>query len=105
MTDKFPRTITTAELRLGDTVCRMVSAMDKDRFGIDPDRSPDALGPWGTTLVVQIQDGLVHMWRPYGTTADFSYTGGVIPFIGIETYSRQQDDGGEWLLYRRQTLK
>ena len=33
------------------------------------------------------KDGSVQVWRPYVTTADFSYTGGVIPYIGIEDFA------------------
>lgn len=31
------------------------------------------------------EDGTVNLFRPYTHTADFSYTGGVICYVGIET--------------------
>lgn len=31
------------------------------------------------------EDGTVDLFRPYTHTADFSYTGGVICYVGIET--------------------
>ncbi len=88
-----PVKIETSELQLGDTVCSHGVA----------DSMPSR--PWSTAIVVQIKDGLVHLWRPYGTMADFSYTGGVIPYVGIETYSVEQGSEGQWTLYDRQELR
>ena len=88
-----PSKIKTSELQLGDTVCA---------HGVADSMPPR---PRSTSLVVQIKDGQVHLWRPYGITADFSYTGGVIPYVGIETYSVGQGDTGEWTLYNRQELR
>jgi hypothetical protein len=42
---------------------------------------------WNTAIVKQITDHDVILFRPYGTTADFAYTGGVICYVGIEEYS------------------
>jgi len=42
-------------------------------------------GAFGDAVVQQITDEGVTFFRPYATTADFSYTGGAIPYIGIET--------------------
>jgi hypothetical protein len=88
-----PIKIKTNELQLGDTICSR---------GVADSMPPR---PWSTTIVVKIEDGLVHLWRPYGTTADFSYTGGVIPYVGIETYKIEVNDATEWTLYDRQELK
>jgi len=38
----------------------------------------------GTVCKVN-DDGTVDVFRPYTHTADFSYTGGVICYVGIET--------------------
>lgn len=38
-------------------------------------------------IVKQLDSGNVHLFRPYGATADFSYTGGVICYVGIEEFS------------------
>lgn len=42
-------------------------------------------GPWGWGVVHQIKDGVVSIQRVYGCTANFVYSGGVIPYIGTET--------------------
>ena len=66
-TEKFPRTVTAAELKLGDVV---------ELFD----------GPFATAIVRQIEDGKVTFFRPYGTHSDTVYTGGVIPYTGIEDF-------------------
>ncbi len=43
-------------------------------------------GTYSQATVTQIEDGQVSLFRPYVHTADFKYTGGVIPYIGIETF-------------------
>ena len=44
-------------------------------------------GPYGSATVRQVySDGSVQVWRPYVMVADFSYTGGVIPSIGLEDF-------------------
>lgn len=40
---------------------------------------------YGCGTVQQITADEVHVFRPYVHTADFSYTGGVICYIGTET--------------------
>ncbi|MGH7182757.1 MAG: hypothetical protein ACREJN_12370 [Nitrospiraceae bacterium] len=66
--------IPTNKLRLGDVV-HMVDQQGKPLS--------DA---YATSMVSQIKDGQVHFFRPYGVHADFEYTGGVICYVGIETY-------------------
>lgn len=59
----------------------------------------DPLLPCSTCAVTQIKDGQVHLFRPYVTTADFTYTGGVIPYIGVETMTISLDSKTEvWLI-------
>lgn len=60
--------------------------------------------PFSTAIVKQIKDGYATLFRPYGTTADFSYTGGVITYIGIEEYEVVMDDR-TITLYERKVLK
>jgi hypothetical protein len=48
-------------------------------------------GPWTTSIVKKVTDTEVTLFRPYGTTADFSYTGGVICYVGIEEFSIPRD--------------
>jgi len=58
------------DLKLGDVI----------RLGIN--------GTYEDATVYRInKNGSVQVWRPYVQTADFSYTGGVIPYIGIEDFA------------------
>jgi hypothetical protein len=75
-----------SELKLGDTV-----EVFEDAFG--------------SAVVNQIKDGSVHFFRPYATTEDFSYTGGVIPYIGIETFTRPTTDTSTVKVWRRKEVK
>lgn len=42
-------------------------------------------GPYCDSTVVDIIDR-VYLFRPYVHISDFEYTGGVIPYIGIENF-------------------
>lgn len=81
-----PFTCKVSELQLGD----IVEVFD-DAFG--------------TAVINQIKDGSIHFFRPYGTSEDFSYTGGVIPYIGIETFTRPVTDSSEIKVWRRKEVK
>lgn len=59
----------TTELKLADVV----------RVWDDP--------PWNSAIVKKITETEVHFFRPYGATGDFSYTAGVICYIGVEEWS------------------
>lgn len=60
----------------------------------------------GVSTVKQIKDGAITFFRPYTHTADFSYTGGVICYIGTEEWTEQvSDDRTEWVLVGREVLK
>jgi hypothetical protein len=83
---KFPITLPINELRLADTV----QLFD---------------GPFGTGTVTQIADSMVTIMRPYGTTADFSTTGGVIHYTGLETCKYWLDSSTQLLVYSRKELK
>lgn len=55
-------------------------------------------GPFGDGVVRQIVhtdkgEFAVHVFRPYATTGDFSYTGGVIPYIGVEEVTLYSETG------------
>lgn len=80
-TETFPRTVTAAELRLGDVV---------ELFD----------GPFGTAIVRQIKDKLVTMFRPYGAHADTVYTGGLIPYTEVEDFNVRQDSTSTYKLWR-----
>jgi hypothetical protein len=75
-----------SELQLADTV----------RIGDDA---------FGFAVVTQIADGLVHFFRPYAHTADFSYTGGVMTYVGIETWTVALDSSTNYELINRKTLR
>lgn len=60
---------------------------------------------YNTAVVVNIRDGAIHVERPYMVTADFSYTGGVIAYIGVERFSFYQDSDALETVLERKELK
>lgn len=64
-----PKVIKASDLKLGDVI-RTVPSEEAYLHG----------------TVKQIKEDTVVIFRPYVQTADFSYTGGVICYIGIEIY-------------------
>ncbi len=88
--------VNTSELQLGDRIMRLLDSGDQRS-------EPDLEG--GVTTVKQIADGKVSLFRPYTHTADFSSTGGVICYVGIEEYNVELDRDLSWLLIQRVTLK
>lgn len=58
-------------------------------------------GAFGSAVVNQIAGGLVSFFRPYATTSDFACTGGVIPYIGVETFSRMSDSDDLYVVAHR----
>lgn len=62
-------------------------------------------GPWGTGVVEQIKDGVVTIHRPYGTTADFSCTSGVITYVGDERVRCFSDSDRTLKVWERKDLK
>jgi hypothetical protein len=81
--------LNTNELQIGDTVCDA---------GYESE-------PWSTKIVKNVTEKEVTFFRPYGTTADFSCTSGVICYIGLEEYSIPRDWPSKYTLYHRQNLK
>lgn len=61
--------------------------------------------PFNTAIVAKITDTDVHFYRPYGTTSDFSYTGGVLCYVGIEEFCRPLSDKAVWLVVEQVTVK
>jgi hypothetical protein len=74
--------IETKDLQLGDTV-----SLDYEA--------------WDCAIVKQIKDGKVTLFRPYGTTAEFTYTGGVICYVGIEEWDIEANETPISLIRRR----
>ncbi len=48
--------------------------------------------PYADATVVKIESHLIHLVRPYLHTADFEYTGGVIPYVGLERMTLMVSD-------------
>ena len=69
-------TVKQSELALGDTV-----------------RLSPGCDPFRDATVKQVADGCVTLFRPFVNTADFSYTGGVCCYIGIEEWKIPANDG------------
>lgn len=86
MSEQFPMTVKVADLKLGD-VLQLFE------------------GAYGTATVKQIKDGVVTLFRPYAATEDFSYTGGVICYTGIEECKYMLDGREQFKVYSRKTLK
>jgi hypothetical protein len=84
-----PKVITPDEMQLADTVRRVQS-----------------FGPFDACIVTRVDEqGRTHLLRVYATTADFAYTGGVIPYIGFEEIILIPGDKTEWHLFHRKELK
>lgn len=83
---RFPIVCKIADLQLGDVV---------EVF----------TGPWGTGIVQQIKEDIVTIFRPYGTSDNFSYTGGVICYTGVETIKFAISPRQEFKVYSRKNLK
>jgi hypothetical protein len=60
---------------------------------------------WNTAIVKQIEGDNVTLFRPYGTNADFSYTGGVLCYVGIEQYVVPRSSSMEFFVHRRTDLR
>jgi len=60
-------------------------------------------GDYSIATVVQItEDRGIKFFRPYVMTSDFSYTGGVIPYIGFEEFHTPVYKDKEITLVRRE---
>jgi hypothetical protein len=64
-------------------------------------------GPWSTAIVKKVTDDSITFYRPYGTKADFSYTGGVICYMGLEEYTVPRNDSRDiqYYVWQRDELK
>jgi hypothetical protein len=86
MEKQIPTPTPIKELRLGD----VVQVWD---------------GPWGTATIHQIADDCVFFERPYGARADFSFTGGVLCYVGIERFHYRIDSDSTIGVWSRADLK
>jgi hypothetical protein len=80
-----PVEVTAAELNLGDVI-----------------RVTDV---FGDAVVRKITITDIYVFRPYATTSDFSYVGGVIPYIGIEEFSIPRSTGATFTLVQKSDPK
>jgi hypothetical protein len=66
-----------------------------------------SLGDWpfSTAVVQKVDDDAVTLFRPYVHTSDFSYTGGVITYIGTETVTLWRKDSREVVVLERHDVK
>lgn len=62
-------------------------------------------GPYGDATVSKVTETETTFFRPYVHTADFSYTGGVICYVGIEEFSRPRSENATYFVYERRVLK
>ncbi len=60
--------------------------------------------PFSTAVVIKVNENTVTLFRPYAITADFSYTGGVLAYVGIETYQIMRSESMV-KVYERKELK
>jgi len=59
-------------------------------------------GDYSIATVIQITDRGIKFFRPYVMTSDFSYTAGVIPYIGFEEFHTEPYKDREITLVRRE---
>lgn len=65
-------------------------------------------GAYGVGVVTQIDDEIVHIFRPYMATSDFSYgerAAQVVPYIGHEIVRLWVTGSREYLVLQRKELK
>ena len=62
-------------------------------------------GPFATATVTGIGLDYVELTRPYGVTADFSYTGGVIHYTGLEVFKIDRLSRVAIKVWKRKELK
>lgn len=80
------------ELQVGD----VVEPLHNDFRNLYPNK-----GPWRTQIVKQIDTSVITLFRPYGTTLNFTYSGGIICLMGIEEYHVSVESQIEFLVYER----
>lgn len=69
-------------------------------------RRSDDSHPFNTMTVKQIEKDWITFYRPFVHTADFSHTGGVLCYVGIEEFKvSMQSDHIEYDLLDRKPLK
>ena len=63
-------------------------------------------GPFGTAIVEQVTDKEVKLFRPYGTTSGFAYSGNkTICYHGSESGTYALSSKEQFLVYQRGEMK
>lgn len=86
------RRIKAREMELGDVVMPLPKNIDD-------------IKPFDSSIVRNIdkESKSVTLYRPHGTTADFTYIGGVLCYVGIEEYPIWLNSDVDYLLLDRRT--
>lgn len=87
-----PLTIKPIDMKLGDVVCMVLEGDEKQT-------------PWQYSIVKQITNATVTLFRPYGVHANFSSSSRVMCYIGIEEYKIPVNYNTQYLLFERCELK
>lgn len=61
-------------------------------------------GPYDYATVKNVTETDVVFFRPYVATEDFSHTGGVICYVGIEEFSVPRSNRNMFEVFQRKTL-
>ena len=59
----------------------------------------------GICTVQKLTETEITFFRPYTHTGDFSYTGGVICYVGIEEWTDDRNRNRDWKLITRKELR
>ena len=62
-------------------------------------------GAWGTAIVQKVEEKQVTYYRPYGHSEDWSYTGGIICYSGLEVFSEPRNAFRTVKVYRREDVR
>ncbi len=84
--------LTTKQLHIGDIVCYYCPHSVRTN-------------PFDSMIVKQIIGSIITLFRPYGVTADFSYIGGIICYIGVEEVKINIDSDISFMLLGKTYMK
>lgn len=90
-------TLSTSQLQLADRIFRLYTDYETGAQMADVNL--------GVITVQNITADEVTLFRPYTHTADFSSTGGVICYVGIEEWKDEIRRDSLWRLISRTTLR
>ncbi len=82
---------TAKQLHIGDTVCYY-------------NEHSGRTSAFDTMIVKQIESTIITFFRPYGVTANFTYSGGVICYTGIEEIKINIDNSIQFMLLGKSSV-